>query len=282
MPRSDNFYFDPLVFYEPDSLKARLDVYMEIPAEKVLFKKNNGTGKYESSFSISVVIANSLSDNLINETYTKSPSFTEEEMKTVSKQSQYFLYNYYLKPGTYKIDIKLKDNHTNSEYSKSGNFIVKDLHASVITFSDLMLLSKFIISENGTKEITPLISKNIFGLKEFYVFFEIYSTGKEDVSKDYVYKIIDEKDYVLKEGQFSYLVNPGINQKTERISVLNELKRYLPGQKDFEFFPVENKPEENFKIEIFDKSGSDTLAVKNIYFRTGRPNREMYDRPHMH
>jgi hypothetical protein len=282
MPRSDNFYFDPLVFYEPDSLKARLDLYMEIPAEKVLFKKNNNSGKYESSFSISVLITNSLSDKIINESYTKTPSFTEEEMKIVSKKSQFFLYNYYLPPGTYKIQIKLKDNYSNSEYPKSGDFIVKDLNASAITFSDLMLLSKFSISDNGTKEITPLISKNIFGLKEFYIFFEIYSAGKEDVSKDYAYKIIDEKDYVLKEGQFSYLINPGINQKTERLFVLNELKRYLPGQKDFEFFPAENKPVEIFKLEIYDKSNNDTVANKNIYFRSGGPVREMYDRPLMH
>ena len=157
MPRSDNFYFDPLVFYEPDSLKARLDLYIEIPAEKVLFKKNFNSGKYESSFSISVLITNSLSDKIINENYTKAPSFTEEEMKIVSKKSQFFLYNYYLQPGTYKIEIKLKDNYSNSEYPKSGNFIVKDIRASAVTVSDLMLLSKFNISDNGTKEITPLI-----------------------------------------------------------------------------------------------------------------------------
>jgi hypothetical protein len=281
--KTDNFYFDPLVFYSPDSTNARIDLYIEIPAERILFKKNNRNGKYESSYSVYVTVSNQGNEKKINEAYTYNPSFTEDEMQIVSKQSRFYLYNYYLAPGDYKIEIKIKDNISVSEYSGITNLTVKNLLSSGITYSSLMLLSKYKVSGNGIKEITPLISKNVFGMKEFYVFFEIYSRDSGTVAKEYVYKIKDENDYTVKEGLFAYSVNPGVNQKTETISVLKELKKYFPEESDFEFFPSEKAPPpEKFKIEITDKSGNNIVAVKEFLFRSVKPNPEMFNRQHTH
>ena len=270
------------MFYETGNQKARLDLYLEIPADKILFRKNNKTGKYESSFSFAVTVSNANNEKIINELYVNSPSYKEDEMKIVSNQPKYFLYNYYFEPGNYKLTVKIKDNISGSEYSGSSAVSAKDLQSSGITFSGLMLLSKFKISDNDTKEITPLVSKNIFGLKEFYIFFEIFSGNNDTITKEYEYKIKDEKDELIKEGQFVYLLNPGNNRKTEIISVSKELKKFLPDERDFEFFPSDNLPPDKFKIEITDKSSNEIVAGKEFLYRPGRIQREMYERQRMH
>lgn len=275
------FYVDPLVFYEYDSLKARLDLYIEVPSESILYKKDINNEKYESKISITIGLSNLNNEQIITDTYNESSAFSNEEMKKVSKESQYFFYNYTVEQGNYKLEIKIKDNNTKNEYKKSLDVQVKDFKTQEITLSDLMILSKYKINEDGTKEITPLISNNIFGLKEFFVFFEIYNKTNNEITKEYIYKLKDNKDVIVKEDVLTYLLSPGKNQKVENIYILKELKKYLPKEPDFDFYLFDNEQNTFFKLDLIDKSNNEIVASKKLTFIPKRLIPEMHKRPPM-
>jgi len=58
----DLFYFDALNFFSPDSTKTRLDVYAEIPFNRIEFKRDKQTDKFVSEFDLTLEIKDK--DNL--------------------------------------------------------------------------------------------------------------------------------------------------------------------------------------------------------------------------
>lgn len=264
--KKEKFYADPLLFYEVDSLKTRLDLYIEIPIENILYKKNNDNEKYESKITFTIGITNLSNENIFTKTYNEFSAYSNEEITKKSKESQYYFYNFFIEPGSYKIEIKVNDNNSKNEYKKLVDLSVKDFKSQELIFSDLMILSKYKINENGTKEITPLINNNIFGLKEFFVFFEIYNISNSDITKEYEYRIKDNKNVVAKEDMLTYSLTPSKNQKVENIFVMKELKKYLPKEPDFDFFLYDNEQNIFFKLEIIDKSNNEIVANKKLFF----------------
>ncbi|MFA5403791.1 MAG: hypothetical protein WC358_02540 [Ignavibacteria bacterium] len=277
----DKFFVDPLIFYEVDSLKARLDLYIEVPNDNIIFKKDINDEKYKSNISLIINIKNSVNENILTKTYNEYSAYNDKEMIKKSKESRYFFYNYFVEPGNYKIDIIIKDNNSKGEFKKSADLSVKDFNAQEISFSNLMILSKYKINEDGTKEITPLINNNIFGLKEFFVFFEIYNKNNDDITKEYIYKLKDNKDNIVKEDDLTYKLSPNKNQNVENIFLLKELKKYLPEEPDFDFFLYDNDQNIFFKIEIIDKSNNDLVATKKLAFVPKRLISEMHKKPPM-
>lgn len=280
--KKEKFYADPVVFFDTDSSKARLDLFIEIPYENINFLKNNSTGKFDFKLTQNITVTDSENRNSFSNTYIDSASYTNDEMIKKSKESHFYVYNYFLEPGKYKIEIKIKDNYSKNEYKKIFDTQVKDFKLSDIAFSDLIILSKYKLNENGTKEITPLISKNIFGLKEFSVFFEIYNSNETELKKDYILKLKDNKDYIIKENELSYLLSPAKNQRVEKLIIMNELKKYMPEKPDFDFFLYDNERDTFFKIEIIDKSNNEIVASKNLSFIPGRPDMGFHMNPQMH
>ncbi|MCX6163282.1 MAG: hypothetical protein NTU73_00190 [Ignavibacteriae bacterium] len=280
--KKEKFYIDPLIFYDSDSLKTRLDMYIEVPIENILYKKNINSGKYESKITLTINITNLNNENILAKTHNEYSAYSGEEMMKKSKESQYYFYNYFVEPGNYKIEIKIKDSNSKNEYKKSIDLFVKDFKSQEITFSDLMILSKYKINKDGTKEITPLINNNIFGLKEFFVFFEIYNENDNDITKEYVYKLKDNKDITIKEDVLIYSFTPFKNQKVENIFIVKELKKYLPEESDFDFYLFDNEKNIFFELEIIDKSSNEIVASKKLSFLPKRLIPEMQNKPRMH
>jgi hypothetical protein len=187
-------------------------------------------------------------------------------MMKKSKESQYHLYNYFIEPGNYKLEIKISDKNSKNDFKKSMDISVKDFNSREISFSNLLVLSKYKLNEDGTKEITPLINNNLFGLKEFSVFFEIYNKNNSDITKEYVYKLKDNKNAVLKEDVLTYTLSPGKNQEVFNVFVAKELKKYFPEEPDFDFFLYDNDNNISFDFEIIDKSNSEITEAKKLNF----------------
>jgi len=263
---NENFYFDPLIFLDEDSLKPRLDLYIEIPTENLLFKFNSTNDKYESEITLAVYIKTQEGKPVIDRFYEELHSYTKEQMKEISKESHFYLYNYNIEPGKYKLEIKIKDKYSESEFNKSSEISVRDFTAGEITASDIMILSRYKIIDEKTNEITPLISNNIFGYNEFYIFFELYNKKDSDAEKEYSYKIKDNKNTVIKEELLSYTLSPGINKKFEKISIPKELAKYLPEEDDFDLFLFDREDEIFFKLELTDISGKEVIAGKKLIF----------------
>lgn len=281
MHNNDNFFVDPLVFYDMDSSKARLDLYIKIPVESIIYKKNIEKKKYESVLFISVILKNSNNEQIFENKYNVSSSFNEEEMKKMSKEYQYYFYNYYLEHGKYKLEVKINDENSKSTHPIFSDVSVKDFKNQSLNFSDIMLLSHYSVNEDSTKEITPLINNNIFSLNKIFIFFEIYNNNSDTLTKDYVYKLRDNKNNVIKEESLSYTLSQNRNKKTECISLKNELQKYTEEEPDFEFFPAEKIPVENFKLEIIDKSNNEIMASKTLTFRPDNRHMNMKNKPPM-
>lgn len=264
--KKEKFYFDPLVFFDSDSLKPRLDLYIELPTENMLFRMNNSSNKYESDISVTVHIENSVSNQEIIRVYDKFYSYSDEEMKKISKESHYLFFNYEIESGHYNLEIKIKDKYSGKEYTKYGDFTVKDFDSADIASSSIMVLSGYSVKDDGTNEITPLISNNIFGLREFFIFFELYNKNKSDVIKEYYYIITDKENNVIKEAPLIYTLSPGINKKIERIDIARDIKKFLPEEPDFDFFIFDNEANVNFNLELIDKSDNVLVSGKNLLF----------------
>ena len=110
----------------------------------------------------------------------------------------------------------MRDRNNYTEYKSEYGFYVQDYGSKQISLSSIMLLSDY-KSENDKKSITPLVSNNIGDLNDMFVFFEIYNLSDNTIPISLNYKIYGDKKTVLKEGTFSYILKPGVNQEIEKI-----------------------------------------------------------------
>jgi hypothetical protein len=291
----DNFYIDPLVFYDVDSTKARIDMYIKIPVKNILFKKDGKNNKYESKLLVSVILKNSNNEQIFDYNYNVSSSFGEDEMKKLSKESLYYFYNYYLEQGKYKLEVKINDENSRATYTRLSDLSVRDFKSQSIDFSDVMLLSNYRVNEDSTKEITPLISNNIAGLKEFFIFYEVYNNSDSTILKDFTCKI-KEKDKTIKENSFTYSLSPNKNQITEKISLKEIAEKFkMPerNQEDFpprnnmqnqnqgDFLQERNKDFDDFNLEIWDKMENKKIATKKLSVILDSHKQIMQNKPPM-
>jgi hypothetical protein len=273
------FFADPIVFYEMDSLHPRLDLNIEIPIENISFQKDYADLTYHSKITISINAKNSAGESVISKIFEETSSYNYKEIKEKSKGSQFYFYNYNVKPGNYKLDVEVKDVYANNEFKKSFDVSVKDFKSGDVTFSDLMMLSKVEVNQDGTKDITPLISNNLLGLKELFTFFEIYNNTNADLPGEYLIKLKDNKESVVKEYTVNYVLSPGKNQEFESLFILKELKNYIPKEPQYDYYRNESMPDLYFMLEIINKSSNQVVAQKKLSLFPDKLRPRMVNRP---
>ncbi len=238
------FYMDPMVFYSRDQMKARLDVYLEIPLDNLQFKKNYNTKQYDASISYAIKITNSSGEIVTNELIKDFISTSKSDQKKLDESAKFIVKEFYLNPGNYALEVTLTDINTKKEKTSRGKVHIIDFAVKNISFSDIMLVSNMKV-ENGKKIITPLIDKNIDNLKEIYLFFEIYNSQNKEVKNNFSYKITDLKGKDFEKGDYEYNLAPGIN-------------------KFFEKIPTKDLVFGSYRIEIKDKSNGEIIAEKEF------------------
>ena len=209
-----------MVFYSKDEMKARLDVYLEIPLDNLQFKKNYSTKDYDASISYLIKITNSANEIVSNELIKDYVTTTKAQQKNLEDSAKFIVKEFYLNPGIYSLEVTLTDLNTKKEKTKKDRVSITDFAQKDISFSDIMLVSN-LKEENGKKIITPLIDKNIDNLKEVYLFFEVYNSENQNVVNDFSFKITDGKERVVEKGDYNYTFTPGINKFFEKIATDN-------------------------------------------------------------
>ena len=247
-------FTDPLAFYPDDSNIARLDIYIEVPIPNIIFKRNPASQIFESSLTISINIQDFNEQTLKNKVYNEQTSYTEEEMNNEKDGSLYYLKTFYQNPGISFLNLKVRDNNSGREFSRQDTINVKDKSKQDILFSDIMILSDYKTDSGGKKEITPLVNNNAFNLKDFYIFFEIYNNSDTTISKQYAYKIKNDKDKIISEGSFAYNLSKDKNKEFEKL----------------DFFSREPS---KYKIEILDMESGEVMASKQFVFA---PNNSLH------
>lgn len=257
----ESFFVAPLVFFDIDSLSPRLDVFIEIPRPNILFSKTKSG--YTASFDITVTLYGANDKVIFQKPYAKSFSFGESNFRSEQKKSEFYLYNYFLAPGDYKLETVLNDRNSKKEYRKVDEIKVKNFTGTPVTLSDIMLLSELNTTGQGEKEITPLISNNVFGHKDFFLFFEVYNNTETPLTGIFNYKITDRNDNPVKEGTINYSLTERKNSMFEKVS-LDFMFREM-------FSPENLDPEEMgkkdfgiFGLTLTDKASSTIVAEKKI------------------
>jgi GWxTD domain-containing protein len=239
------FYVDPLIFFNQEMLKPRLDVYLEVPLENLQFKRNYSNNRYDASLNYAIIIKNYANETVINETFTDYISTSRDEQKTLKEASKFIVKEYYLNPGRYSVNVSISDINTKREESKSAVINISDFTQQDVSFSDIMLVSN-LEESNGKKRITPLVDRNVGDLKEFYLFLEVYNEKNENIINTFSYRIIDDKNKVLGHGSYVYNLYPGANKIIEKITTDN----IISGA---------------YKFELRDNSSDALIAVKDFY-----------------
>ena len=263
MRKRDVFFADPLVFSVGDSTNGRLDLYLEISEQGIMFKKNPVSGNLESSLSLSVIINNSANKNVSSKNYFYSYSHTEGEMKSNPRNSHFELLQFPLAFGDYTLYLTMLDLFGNSTFKKEYKITVKDFSKNLIQFSDIMILSDYKIDSLGNKSISPLISNNVFEKPDFYMFFEIYNNTTTSQKKTYLFKLYDEEKTVLAEGSFSDSLLAGKSIKIQKVSTdIEQLRSKALTRKKPDGPPGEMKEIPGPTIVITDSSTNEVLAIK--------------------
>ncbi len=250
LPEKKLFYIDPLVFYGKDSVKGRVDLYIEIPFSNLQFKKNQSENTFEAAVDYTVNISNASKEVYANFTYTELIKNTNEEQKNVNELSDFIIKQYYLNPGRYTLNISMRQKNTTLEGSQEVNFTVKDFSLQDFTFSDIMILSDYKENESGKKSITPLVNNNIGNIEKFYVFFEIFYDKELPYPAEFQYKISKENEKNPEEADLNYILQSGENKKIEKISSTNLTMG-------------------DYRLDILYKKTGEIVASKNFYFRWG-------------
>ena len=241
----DFFYADPLVFYSSDSANARLDLYLEIPYDRIQFKKNSSTKDLTASISYTVKVSNDAGQPVISEIYDETLNISSSDAKTYKDESKFIVKSFAVKIGNYTSVITLKDNNSKTELSKNYSFKVIDHVGEDIFTSDMMIVSNYEIEASGKKKITPSVNNNLGVLKNFYVFYEIYNTKPDNTEVSYTYQIIDIKNNSSVLQTNKYTLVPGANKIIEKLS-------------------TENIMIGDFRLELKDNLSGKILEVKNV------------------
>lgn len=273
------FFADPLVFYDSATSKPRLDLSVEVPVANISFQKNYQNNTYFSKIFITVNLKNAAGEIVQSKSYEEKSLYSYSEIKAKAKDSELYLYSYPVSPDVYKLEVELKDEYLNNNYKKSFSVNVLDFAAREISVSDLMLLSKIEVNPDGTKEITPQINNNIFGIKEMFVFFEIYNNTGGEVAKDYSMKLKSEDGDILKVSELHYNLLQGKNQKFESVFMGRDIMKHL----ETEPVPDISQPgpvkKYTFNIELTDIATGKVAATKKLLFYPDRLRQGMMNRP---
>jgi GWxTD domain-containing protein len=238
------FSFDALNFYSPDSTKSRLDIYIEVPLNKIEFtrSKEEGVG-FSSKLELSIDITDKAKQSVFSRVYKEEITTEKTEIEYLSQNSKIIIKNIFLQPGEYNLKISMYEPGTKKTAAASKDIVIRDFLSKPITISDVMIVSK-LTYENGRKLITPDVTRNVSILDTFYLFFFVYKNS-EAAQINVTSSITDSK----KNEVFSNSENLGVDQP---LDIQNQI--ILP-------VPVERLSYENYNIEITATSLQDRAST---------------------
>lgn len=229
----DLFYFDALNFFSPDSTKTRLDVYAEIPFNRIEFKRDKQTDKFVSEFDLTLEIKDKDNLPVFNKVYKEEIVTPKTDLEYLAQNSQIITKNIFLQPGEYKIKMSVYEQRTKKYSEKEKIVQIRDFLKEPLSISDVMIVSK-LNEVDSRKYITPGVSRNVGALDTFYLFFFVYKNS-EQPSIDIKCKITDSK-------------NEQVFSKNESMDITNGIDIQ---NRIFIAVPTNDFSIGKFKIEIF-------------------------------
>ncbi len=240
---TEPFYFDAVVSKGNEKDSARVDVFVLVPYESLMFNNNNNK-VYGAKYSLVV----SVFDDKGRKVYTTSREktlVTKDYFQAQGRDGDFdanqMLIN--LAAGNYNIKLVLRDEISKNEKEKSRNLTVLNFGEYPFVLSGIMLVST--IEENDGKfKATPHVSDDIGALTDgFFAFFEVYNK-KELTSADFYYNITDSEGKIITQSE---AITKDLNGENTQLYIK------IPRQN--------NMVTAKYTLEIIAKQAEDTLAV---------------------
>lgn len=172
------FTFDALNFFSRESTNSRVDIYIDVPFQKVEFKKvksdesKNGMD-YSSEIDFTVTVTRKNGEAAFTNVYKEVIRTAKTDINYLSRNSQIITKNIFLEPGDYMIKISSREATSKKYFELQKALYVKDFRALPVSISDVMIVSK-VSDVQGKKYITPLASRNAANLDTMFLFFFVY------------------------------------------------------------------------------------------------------------
>lgn len=170
--RNPDFYFELLNYSASDSAKTRVDLFINMPFDKVKFIKYGETFKAEYGITASFY-AEDKKTLLAERVWTEKIETMNFEQTISSKNANVSLKSFVVPPQNVFVKIVVEDRDTRKEYAAEQLFVVRKFDAP-IAVSDILIVNSS-KTENVGRTIVPNISKTILNdLEALPVFYEIY------------------------------------------------------------------------------------------------------------
>lgn len=266
------FFIDPVSFYNMSNKENRLDVYIEIPHTNIAFKRNQTNSTFEADLDYTIQIKGPTDENIYNESYSTQIINSITDHSNLSNRSEFILRSYTLTPGYYNLSVTVTDKNLYNTYTLSEKIELIPTEQNNISFSDILLLSRYDESDPQKKIISPLVNNNVGNLNQFFVFFEIYNNNEVSTLENFDFIIIDSEGKEFVRTKTDFYLTPGVNQRVQSFS-----SRELPIG-TFNLKIVDSKTQQlftskamSFKWDYFPASIDDLdLAIRQtIYIATG-------------
>lgn len=111
--------------------------------QTLLLKKNQITSDFEAEIDYSIRIKNLSGENIFNESYSKRLNYTVSEYAGISTKSEYLLRSANIAPGNYTLTVTINDKNLYKIYTKEQKLELTSKDTDSITFSDILILSKY-------------------------------------------------------------------------------------------------------------------------------------------
>lgn len=173
---SPNFYTDIICFRGASPAETKVDVFIQVPFDRVKFLKSNKL--FQAEYSITISIYDSTKSKLVTERSWNEKIETGDYNQSISKNNYNLsLRTFTLNPGNYFFKFTVEDKDTRKKYFSEQMFGVKQLSGEV-SISDIILIASQAKGPEGNR-ITPNVSGNIISQKTGIPFFiEAYSEGE--------------------------------------------------------------------------------------------------------
>ncbi len=165
--------FDARIFQTPDTAGQRLDVYLGLRESRLKYEKIGDA--YRASYTANVRVF-----------HKDAPERMKEVQRVVWKQSypsstdssyDVFLLSFGVDPGEHSIEITATDGLSGREAVHKYEEIVPDIAGQDVSMSDILLLARMDMSEQGRK-ITPFVLSNAGLLSDTLKFFTVFRAKK--------------------------------------------------------------------------------------------------------
>lgn len=240
------FHYDLVNVASPDPNLSRLQVYLKIAFDELLFTLSEEL--YQANYDISVVIYDKKGNQIDGKIEEETVSANNFDL-TNSRQAYSVSYlKFDMEPGMYEISISLTDVETQKKRTIKDKFKLKDFNEKKLMVSDVSLVRNIQVDSLGVKSYNPDVANCIKDINEpLYGYFEIYSQSDKD-----------------EQFQISYAVK---NLKMKEI-IHNQYTRRKDDTRTLESFPlpIAELSQGKYLLELKVKSGSKSDEIDKPFF----------------